>query len=75
MTRVKPTPLRSGHDAVGEGRAYGAGEHWYGPPAADAAVDDLFEHLVEEKDLAPGEVARDHAERDTPREPALLGGV
>jgi len=51
LKKIKADPLWSRLDAVEEGRVYEVGDHWYGsgPLAADAVVDDLFEHLVEGK--------------------------
>jgi len=52
LKKIKADALWSRLDAVRAGRVYEVGDHWYGsgPLAADAVVDDLFEHLVEGKD-------------------------
>jgi len=51
LKKIKADPLWNGLDAVRAGRVYEVGDHWYGsgPLAADAVVDDLFEHLVKGK--------------------------
>lgn len=48
LEKIEADPLWNRLDAVGEGRVYEVGDHWYGggPLAADAVLDDLFEHLT-----------------------------
>lgn len=51
LEKVRADPLWNRLEAVRENRVYEVGDHWYGggPLAADAVLDDLFEHLVKER--------------------------
>lgn len=48
LEKIEADPLWNRLGAVREGRVYEVGDHWYGggPLAADAMLDDLFEHLA-----------------------------
>ena len=50
LTSLKADPLWSKLEAVEQGKVYEVGDYWIGsgPIAANAVLDDLFKHLVEE---------------------------